>query len=80
VEVRQVFDLPEVRLWVCEHRAERCRCACGQVTAGVFPSLARAAACYGPGVRALGVYLAVQHHLPVERATQVLDDALAAGR
>jgi hypothetical protein len=48
-EVRQVFDLPQVRLWVCEHRAERRACACGQVTAGVFPGLARAAACYGPG-------------------------------
>jgi transposase len=79
VEARQVFDLPEVRLWVCEHRAERRRCACGRVTAGVFPEQARAAACYGPGVRALGAYLAVQHHLPVERATQVLDDGLGAG-
>jgi transposase len=45
VEVRQVFDLPEVRLWVCEHRAERRRCACGQVTTGVFAEQARAAAC-----------------------------------
>jgi transposase len=78
VEARQVFDLPEVRLWVCEHRAERRRCACGQVTAGVFPSQARAAACYGPGVRGLGAYLAVGHHLPVERAAQVLGDALGA--
>ena len=36
VEARQVFDLPEVRLWVCEHRAERRPCACGQVTTGCF--------------------------------------------
>ncbi len=78
VEVRQVFDLPEVRLWVCEHRAERRACACGQVTSGVFPGLARAAACYGPGVRALGVYLGVWQHVPVERATQVLDDGVGA--
>jgi transposase len=79
MEVRQVFDLPEVRLWVCEHRAERRACACGQVTAGVFASQARAAACYGPGVRGLASYLMVRHHLPVERATQVLDDVLGAG-
>jgi transposase len=79
VEVRQVFDLPQVRLWVCEHRAERRACACGRVTAGVFPGLARAAACYGPGVRGLATYLMVGHHLPVERAAQVLDDGLGAG-
>ena len=79
VEARQVFDLPQVRLWVCEHRAERRACACGQVTAGVFPGLARAAACYGPGVRGLATYLLVGHHLPVERAAQVLEDGLGVG-
>jgi transposase len=78
VEARQVFDLPQVRLWVCEHRAERRQCGCGHVTAGLFPTQARAAACYGPGVRALGAYLAVQQHVPVERAAQVLGDALGA--
>jgi len=78
VEARQVFDLPEVRLWVREHQAERRQCACGHVTAGLFPAQARAAACYGPGVRGLGAYLAVQQHLPVERAAQVLGDALGA--
>jgi len=78
VEVRQVFDLPEVRLWVCEHRAERRACACGHRTAGVFPGVARAAACYGPGVRGLGAYLGVWQHLPVERATELLDDGVGA--
>ena len=76
VEARQVFDLPEVRLWVCEHRAERRACACGHVTAGGFPGVARAAACYGPGVRALGAYLGVWQHVPVERAIELLGDGV----
>lgn len=79
VEARQVFDLPEVRLWVCEHRAERRQCACGHITAGGFPAVARAAACYGPGVRALGAYLGVWQHVPVERATWLLEDGLGVG-
>src|SRR6266508_728340 len=54
VEARQVVDLPEVRLWTTEHRAERRQCGCGEVSAGVFAAQARAAACYGPGVRGLG--------------------------
>jgi transposase len=78
VEARQVFDLPEVRLWVCEHRAERRACACGHITCGGFPAVARAAACYGPGVRALGAYLGVWQHLPVERASELLDDGVGA--
>jgi len=37
VAARPVADLPEVRLRVVEHRAERRRCGCGQVTAAAFP-------------------------------------------
>ena len=57
VEARQVFDLPPLGLRVTEHRAERRRCACGATTQAGFPAHARAAACYGPGVRALVCYL-----------------------
>jgi transposase len=78
VEARQVFDLPPLRLSVVEHRAQRCRCACGQVTAASFPAEARAAACYGPGVRALVCYLLVYQHLPVDRAAQLCSDVLGA--
>jgi transposase len=65
VEARQVFDLPPLRLSVSEHRTERRRCACGATTQAVFPAEARAAACYGPGMRALCSYLLVHQHLPV---------------
>src|SRR5215207_3278482 len=78
VEARQVFDLPPLRLGVAEHRAERRRCACGTTTAGRFPEHVRAAACYGPGVRALVAYLCVHQHLPVDRAAQLLADVLGA--
>lgn len=77
-EARQVFDLPRLRLWVTEHRAERRRCGCGTTTAAAFPDYVRAAACYGPGVRALVCYLCVHQHLPIDRAGQLLGDVLGA--
>lgn len=73
-EVRQVFDLPELRPLVTEHRAERRRCRCGAVSTGGFPSEATAPTCYGPGVRALLTYLVCGQHLPIERATEVLEE------
>ncbi|MCA1842981.1 MAG: IS66 family transposase [Actinobacteria bacterium] len=77
-ERRQVFDLPEVRLSVTEHRAESRRCSCGRVTRAAFPPEATAPACYGPRVRALGCYLLARHHLPVERCAELLEDVLGA--
>ena len=75
---RQVFDIPPLRLRVTEHRAQRRRCGCGHVTTAGFPDEATAPACYGPGVRALIVYLAVYQHLPVDRTTRLLADVLGA--
>jgi transposase len=79
VEARQVVDLPPLRLGVVEHRAQRRRCGCGTTTAAAFPAHARAAACYGPGVRALVCYLCAHQHLPLDRAGQLLADVLGAG-
>lgn len=75
---RQVFDIPPLRLRTVEHRALRRRCGCGHVTAAVFPVEATAPACYGPGVRALIVYLVVHQHLPVDRTAQLLSAVLGA--
>ena len=78
VESRQVFDLPEIRLFVTEHAAQRRRCSCGSTTKAAFPPVATAPACYGPGVRALAAYLAVHQHLPFDRMAQLFADVLCA--
>ncbi len=78
-ESRQVFDLPEGKLLrVVEHVAQRRRCGCGRTTAAAFPDGVGAPTQYGPGVRALGVYLCVYQHLPYDRAAQALADLTAA--
>jgi transposase len=77
-ERRQVFDLPEVRLRVVEHVAERRRCGCGHVTAGGFPAGVSAPTQYGPRVRALAMYLIARQHLPYERTAELFADWLGA--
>lgn len=78
-ESRQVFDVPEQRtLGVIEHVATLRRCDCGHVSCGRFPAGILAPTQYGPGVRALGVYLVVFQHLPYDRACQALADMVGA--
>jgi len=78
-ESRQVFDVPEQRaLGVIEHVATLRRCDCGHVSCGRFPAGVLAPTQYGPGVRALGVYLVVFQHLPYDRACQALRDLVGA--
>jgi transposase len=76
VERRQVFDLPEIRAKVTEHRAETRVCSCGHATSGAFPVEARSPACYGPSIRALGAYLMGRQHFPVKRAAELLSDVV----
>jgi transposase len=78
-ESRQVFDVPQQRaLGVIEHVATLRRCECGHVSCGAFPAGVAAPTQYGPGVRALGVYLHVFQHLPYDRACQALGDLVGA--
>lgn len=73
-EVRQVFDLPPIRIMVAAHQAEHRRCQCGAVTCGEFPPEARAPAQYGPVVRGLATYLHIYQHLPFKREADLLAD------
>jgi transposase len=62
---------------VREHRALRLRCpACEQVSVGTFPAEAPSRAQYGPGVRALAVYLVEQQLVPSARVRELLADRL----
>lgn len=78
IESRQVFDLPDHRAEVTDHRAEKRRCACGCETTATFPPEAIAPACWGPKVRAVAVYLLVRHHVPIARVAEILSDLLGA--
>ncbi len=77
-ERRQVFDLPPIKVKVTEHEAVRVRCGCGTLNQAEFPPEATAPACWGPGVRALAVYLMHRQHIPIARCAEMLSDALGA--
>ena len=77
-DARQVFELPPVRLAVCEHRAQRRRCTCGHLTVAKFPAGVSAPTQYGPRLRALAIYLIAAQHLPYARAAGLLSDWLGA--
>ncbi len=74
-EERQVFDIPAVRIEVTAHRAEIKICpACGHASKGRFPASVRQAVQYGPMVHTWASYLTNQHHIPVERTTEIFED------
>jgi transposase len=79
VEARQVFDLPQVRLRVTEHRLQHRACRCGTVTMAAVPDGVGAPTQYGARVRAVGAYLVGYQHLPYERACETLADLLGVG-
>jgi len=81
VAKRQVFDLPEPRLEVTEHRASIYCCAqCGGRTTADFPEGVASPAQYGSRVKAVAVYLNVQQLIPEDRVAQAMQDLFGAGR
>lgn len=76
---RQVFDLPELPGLECvAHWIQKRRCECGNLASSEFPAEATAPTCYGPRIRALGIYLVSWQHLPYERAAEILSDWVRA--
>jgi transposase len=74
-ERRQVVDLPVTRPQVTEHQAVRVCCThCQTITAGQFPVDVTQPVQYGPGVKALAVYLQTYQHLPFERTQEYFHD------
>ena len=80
VERRQVFDLPEPKLEVTEHRAEIKTCLCGHVNHASFPEGVKAPVQYGPRVKSTVVYLKDYQLLPSERLTEIMRDLFGCAR
>jgi transposase len=76
-QARQLFDLPEIRLQVSEHRAEVKECpACGAAAVAAFPPRLTQSAQYGETIKALAVYLMNYQLLPYRRTRELLSDLL----
>jgi transposase len=71
---RQVFEVPEPKVTVTEHRLVSRRCGCGVVTGGQAPAGVEAPVQYGPRAQALTAYLVVGQFLAQQRAAQAMDD------
>lgn len=76
--VRQVRDVPLVKVKVTEHRMHQRACQCGHLTTAPVPAGVDGPVCYGPNLRAVAVYLVVFQHVPVERAALLIADLTGA--
>ena len=74
-EKRQVFEIPEPKIKVTEHRAEfkTCPC-CGKVSKGLFPENVKAPVQYGEHIQVLATYFKNQHLIPAERVCEIFED------
>jgi transposase len=73
IQSRQVFDLPEPKLEVTEHRLGQITC-CGKEQKGEYPLEVNTPVQYGAGVRALIVMLSVDCKMPLEQISQFFAD------
>jgi transposase len=75
--VRQVHELPPLRLQVIEHQvALKCGPQCKTITRGEFPAEVTNVVQYGSGLRAVMVYLMSAQLRPSVRSCEVLSELL----
>ncbi|WP_245864716.1 IS66 family transposase [Paenibacillus donghaensis] len=70
---RQVFEMPEPRIHITEHRVEQKRCpCCHKKQQASFPEGVRAYVQYGPRLTAFSAYLHGYQLLPLARLSELL--------
>jgi len=79
-EKRQEFDIPPMKIFVTEHRADIKKCdGCGHVNKGVFPDRIKAAVQYGPRIKSIAAYLMNYQFLPYNRTKEFFRDIFGRG-
>ncbi|CDH45540.1 hypothetical protein BN874_2530001 [Candidatus Contendobacter odensis Run_B_J11] len=73
IHSRPVFDVPEPKPEVTEHRLGPLAC-CGVWQGGEYPAEVTAVVQYGAGVRAWVTKLSVDHKMPLEQISQLFED------
>lgn len=74
-ERRQVFDIPQPKINITEHRVEEKKCSCcGLCTRASFPDNINGPVQYGDRVRALIAYFSHEHFIPVDRLCGIFED------
>lgn len=72
---RQVYDIPPIKMEVCEHRSEiKCCPHCGTENSGAFPPELPYGVQYGASLKALAVYLIHYQLLPYGRTAQLIEN------
>ncbi len=73
-KIRQVYDIPPLRMMVTEHQIETKRCSCGCKTTSTFPDNVTHYVQYGANIKTLLTYLQDYQLLPYQRTAQLVDD------
>jgi transposase len=74
-EQRQIFEIPQPKINVTEHRIEEKKCpCCGKLTRASFPEDIKGPVQYGNRIRALIAYFSHQHFIPVDRVCEIFED------
>lgn len=75
--VRQVTDIPPMRVVTVEYRAHDGVCAkCGKTHKASFPEGVEGTVSYGENIRAILTYLTVYQLIPLKRASELVEDLL----
>lgn len=73
--IRQVVDIPEIKVKVIEHKAEVKKCPkCRRKNTGKFPNGITNSVQYGEKIKAVSVYLTQYQLIPYKRGSELISD------
>ena len=78
VRKRQVFDIPEIKIKVTEHRIFKKMCTCGNEIVSDFPKEANAPASYGDNIESLIGYFHTRQYIPFLRMKELFNTVFNA--